>query len=594
MRAAELASMLARDAERVAEYLLPGGKRIGQEYRAGSIVGGAGESLGVHLAGEKAGVWKDFACDSRGGDLLELWRQSRQQTLPEAMRDAADWLGVQDPVPYQPTKKAYAKPVVKHASPAGKVMDYLSARGITQDTVKAFKVRASEDGEEVLFPYMRGAELVGVKWLRVDRPGGKKLMRMEKDCEPILFGWQTIDPNARSVTICEGEIDAMSLHQIGFPALSVPNGAGGLQWVEGEYPNLDRFDEIYLAFDADEPGKKGAAAVAERLGRDRCKLVMLPHKDANECLQFHYLHEDMEIVYRDARTMDPPELRPAVDFMDAVAREFYPGPEDRVGFDTPWPSLAGKLKFRPSEVVLVNGINGHGKSQVLGHLVLEAVAGQERACIASMEMPAPKWLRRLCMQAGATNEPSLPYLKTMGEWFCDRVWVYDRVGTAKTDKMLEVFAYARRRYGVTIFAIDSLLKCGIGEDDYVGQKRFVEALCDFAMEHSVTIFLVTHSRKMESEHMQADKMDVKGSGSITDLASTVLTVWRNKRKEESPDEHQDEADVILSCQKQRHGDWEGRKWLWFDKRTYQYLETSHRRSVPYVAFGGLSEVSNAA
>lgn len=593
MRAADLAAMLARDAEKVAEFLLPGGKKVGSEYRAGSTSGGAGESLGVHLTGAKAGVWKDFASDNRGGDLLDLWRESRQQSLPDALRDAADWLGVQDPVPYQPTRRAWSKPAVKHSAPVGKVQAYLESRKLTTETVRAFKVRASEDGEDILLPYMRGTELLGAKWLKVDRPGGKKIMRMEKDCEPILFGWQTIPGSARSVTICEGEIDAMSLHQLGFPALSVPNGANGLQWVEGEYPHLDRFDEIFLAFDSDEPGRKGAAAVAERLGRDRCKLVELPHKDANACLTIGYEHDDMAYHFAQARTMDPPELRPAGDFADAVAREFYPGPEDRTGFDSPWKALSGKLRFRPSEVVLLNGINGHGKSQVLGHIVLDAIAGTEKACVASMEMPAPKWLKRLCMQACATPEPSLPYLRTVNEWFAERLWVYDRVGTAKAERMLEVFAYARRRYGITIFAIDSLLKCGIAEDDYVGQKAFLESLCDFAILHNVTVFLVTHSRKMESEHMQSDKMDVKGSGSITDLASTVLTVWRNKRREEKPDEHQDEADVILSCQKQRHGDWEGRKWLWFDKRTYQYLETSSGRSEAYVPFGGLSVVQSA-
>jgi hypothetical protein len=31
------------------------------------------------------------------------------------------------------------------------------------------------------------------------------------------------------------------------------------------------------------------------------------------------------------------------------------------------------------------------------------------------------------------------------EWFSDRLWVFKLTGTAKADRLLEIFAYARRR-----------------------------------------------------------------------------------------------------------------------------------------------------
>jgi twinkle protein len=75
VKAAELAALLARDAEGVARMLLPNGKREGHEWRAGSTDGEAGKSLGVHLTGAKAGVWCDFAT-GENGDLLDLWARS--------------------------------------------------------------------------------------------------------------------------------------------------------------------------------------------------------------------------------------------------------------------------------------------------------------------------------------------------------------------------------------------------------------------------------------------------------------------------------------------------------------------------------------
>lgn len=36
------------------------------------------------------------------------------------------------------------------------------------------------------------------------------------------------------------------------------------------------------------------------------------------------------------------------------------------------------------------------------------------------------------------------------EWFSDRLWVFKLTGTAKADRLLEIFAYARRRYGIDL------------------------------------------------------------------------------------------------------------------------------------------------
>lgn len=594
MRAGELAAMLSKDAERVAEFLCPGGKREGAEYRCGSVQGGEGSSLGVHLTGTKAGRWKDFASDSKGGDLIGLWMQARNVTLAEAMKEASDYLGVQEPTFQAHQPKTYRKPTVQHRSPVGAVEAYLAERGLTTETLRAFRVRASEDGADILLPYMRGTELLNAKWLRVERPNGKKIMRMEADCAPILFGWQSIPADAREVVLCEGEIDAMSMHQLGRHALSVPNGASGMQWVEVEYPHLERFDVVYVCFDQDDAGKKGAKEVAERLGRDRCRLVQLPFNDVNDCLRNGCSAEDATDWISAAKTIDPPELRGANEYEQDIIREFYPPDDARIGFPTPWGALHGKLTFRPTEVVILNGINGHGKSQVLGHMMLEAMARDEKVCIASLEMPVPKWLRRLTNQAAGVREPSIPYIRTIAQWYSDKLWAFDKVGTANTQRLIEVFTYARRRYGVTVFAIDSLAKCGIADDDYGGQKLFVERLCDFAIEHQTTVFLITHSRKLESERETADKMDVKGSGSITDLACTLLNVWRNKKKEGKPDEFKEEPDAVLSCQKQRYGDWEGMKWLWFDQQSFQYLESSQQRPAAYVDFGRPVSVSSVA
>jgi twinkle protein len=78
-------------------------------------------------------------------------------------------------------------------------------------------------------------------------------------------------------------------------------------------------------------------------------------------------------------------------------------------------------------------------------------------------------------------------------------------------------------------------------------------------------------------------MDVKGTGAITDMVDNVISVWRNKPKEEAiqkysmgnkelPAELKDKPDCVLTVQKQRNFDWEGKIHLWLDRATHQYLE----------------------
>lgn len=124
---------------------------------------------------------------------------------------------------------------------------------------------------------------------------------------PCLFGWHLIDPRQRTIAIAEGELDAMSLHQVGIPALSVNAGAGNHQWIESDWERLERFSDILVFFDCDEAGEKGAREVIQRLGPDRCRRVRFVDgsKDANEFLLKGAEHADFEELIQQAQPLHP-------------------------------------------------------------------------------------------------------------------------------------------------------------------------------------------------------------------------------------------------------------------------------------------------
>ena len=69
--AGDLAAMLSQHVDALAVELLPGAKREGHEWKAGSVHGEAGKSLGIVRRGHKAGRWADFATGEHG-DMLDL------------------------------------------------------------------------------------------------------------------------------------------------------------------------------------------------------------------------------------------------------------------------------------------------------------------------------------------------------------------------------------------------------------------------------------------------------------------------------------------------------------------------------------------
>lgn len=582
MNVADISRSLSERAADVAAYLLPAGKKAGSEWKAGSVAGEPGQSLSVRLTGAKAGVWRDFQ-SGEGGDLIDLWMAVRGLSVADALKEAKSYLGLRDTT-QRPEPKSFTKPKKPSChTPKSRVREWLLSRGLEQRTIDAFKIgEMSRDGKEIaVFPYLRDGVLINAKYRN---PDDKKDMRQEKDAEPCLFGWHLIDPKARQVAICEGEIDAMTLWQAGIPALSVNAGAGNHQWIESDWDRLERFSDILIAFDADDAGRKGAKEVTRRLGIARCRTLTFPAKDANEWLQSGASGEDFQNAVRDAKAEDPEELRSAADFMDRVKALFYPAdsasgdPVLRLDTDLGW------FEFRPGELTVWTGYNGHGKSLMLSQVMLGLLQQGERMCVFSGEMTPERQVKRMAKQASGLDRPTPGYLTAIAEWLKDRAWLFNLVGSATIARLLEVFEYANKRYGIRHFVIDSLMMTDVPEDGpgaHTAQKEAVQKLCNFAKRNGCHVHLVAHPRKGRDESTGPGKLDVAGSSKITDGADNVFTVWSARRDESAPPS--DEYDATLELQKQRNGDVQHKTLhLWFVPGAQQYATTKRRAAIRYV------------
>ena len=87
-----LSEELAARIEPLCRELLPAGVKVGPEWRCGSVQGEPGNSLGVRLKGDKAGIWCDFNTGEKG-DALELVKACLGLDTKGAMDWARSWLG---------------------------------------------------------------------------------------------------------------------------------------------------------------------------------------------------------------------------------------------------------------------------------------------------------------------------------------------------------------------------------------------------------------------------------------------------------------------------------------------------------------------
>src|SRR3546814_17092459 len=93
--------------------------------------------------------------------------------------------------------------------------------------------------------------------------------------------------------------------------------------------------------DSDGPGQEAVRDLVERLGRERCRVVNLPLKDANACLMQDVPRDDMLNCLRDSKTCDPSALRNIGAIENAIWRTYSRQDEGR--------STQGKKSWRWEE-----------------------------------------------------------------------------------------------------------------------------------------------------------------------------------------------------------------------------------------------------
>jgi DNA primase len=241
------------------------------------------------------GGWKCFGC-GLFGDLFSFigyFRYGLQYDPSVHFIEIVDSLGALEitPLPERITKPKPPKPrlnidldaIVRwHESMSPARRAYWHSRNLTDQTIGEFML--GFDGQRFTIPALYRFIPFGVKRRKAaDIDDGNEAKYTSLYGSRVgIFNSDTLI-SAADVVICEGEIDAMLLHQSGIRAVSSTGGAGS--WKADWAKFFTHVERVFVLYDNDGPGRDGAKKIQASIRR--AQVLTLPEgvKDVGELFE---------------------------------------------------------------------------------------------------------------------------------------------------------------------------------------------------------------------------------------------------------------------------------------------------------------------
>ena len=401
--------------------------------------------------------------------------------------------------------------------------------------------------------------------------------------EAGLFGQSVFGKGGKYITVCEGEIDAMSAYQLlgsKWPVVSIKNGAASAyKNCQQSLDYLNKFDQIVLCFDNDKAGREAQQQVARLFEPNKCKIMSLDLKDANEYLKTGQ-REKFVRQWWDASTYTPAGIINLADLGTSLYEEAH--------YQTclyPWPKLNEKTYgMRTGELVTFTSGAGMGKSSIMrelmhhimsntedniGVLALEENTRNTAFNIMSVEANARLYIKEIRDQY--TQEQLNEWQKkTIGS---GRFFAFDHFGSIANDEILDRVRYMAKALECKWVFLDHLSILVSGQEDNGDERKSIDILMtklrSLVEETGIGLLLVSHLRRPAGDRGHEDGREVslshlRGSASIAHLSDAVVALERNQQAD---DEVEANTTTIRILKNRYTGETGAACYLHYDKET---------------------------
>ena len=413
----------------------------------------------------------------------------------------------------------------------------------------------SDRGEVASIGFVYG-DKEAVKWRSVE---GKSFT--QDGAARSLWMIENVPDKPETMLIAEGELDAISWASSGVQnCVSVPNGAPAkisakrvspeedvkFHYVWDAREKIEQCNKIILATDYDKAGVALQEELARRIGRAKCYYVEYPSdcKDANDVLVKHGA-EYLKKLADEAKPM-PLEGVYAASEYETEINTLY---EDGVlsGVSTGISTLDALFKVVPSQLTIVTGIPGSGKSEFIDMLMVNLAKRESwKFAVASFENPPALHIAKLCEKyiekpffKGNTERMNEQEKEAATEWVANHfLFLEQRSGdNATIDSILDRAKQAVMRLGVRGLVIDPynyIAQSSGVENEHIGINEMLTRLVNFARANDVHIWFIAHPAKMmtnaDGSTPVPKGMNISGSASFFAKADIGLTVHLDSDK----------------------------------------------------------------
>lgn len=367
-----------------------------------------------------------------------------------------------------------------------------------------------------------------------------------------LFGQEANRSGGKYLTICEGEIDALSISEMfdgKWQVVSLKNGANSASRdIKDNLDYIESFDNVVLCFDQDPAGFEAVKAVQDIISVGKLKVCKLPMKDANEMLMNGKIKEFTN-AWWSAESYTPAGIIRGKDTWKYLLKT-----NDSVTVDYPWQGLNKfTYGFRTKELVTITSGAGMGKTSVVKELEsyilnttednlaiihLEEAVENSVTGLMSIEINAPLHIPEYARKhIGNEKDKKALWQKSVGN---KKVFFYDHWGSIAEDSLLSVIRSYAKSYECRWIILDHLSIVVSDQDGIADERKAIDAIMTklrkIVQETGVGLFLISHLKrpqgKAHEEGGQVSLSELRGSAAIAQLSDIVIGLERNQQDDD--------------------------------------------------------------